>query len=49
MTGADYDYIMDAIECFEIFSLNGMWVLKVMMNFIDDNNNNEIFNIVFII
>ena len=46
MTDADYDYILDKIEFREKFSLKGMWVLTVMMNRIDDNNNNAIFNAV---
>ena len=47
MTDADYDYIMDEIERREKLSLKGMWVLTVMMNVIDDNNNNAIFNVGF--
>ena len=47
MTDADYDYILDEIERREKLSLNGMWVLIVMRNSIDDNNNNAIFNVVF--
>ena len=46
MTDADYDYILDEIERREKISFNGMLVLIVMRNDIDDNNNNAIFNIV---
>ena len=46
MTNADYDYILDEIECREKISLKGMGVLRMMMNHIDDNNNNAIFNVV---
>ena len=44
---ADYDHIMDEIECLERLSLKGMWLLTMMMNQNDDNNNNEIFNVGF--
>ena len=47
MTNPDYDFIMDEIERREILSLKGMWVLIVMRNHIDDNNNNAIFNLGF--
>ena len=47
MTDADYDYIIDKIERNEKLSLKVMGVITVMMNFIDDNNNNAIFNVVF--
>ena len=47
MTDADYDYIFDEIQRREKLSLNGMLVLIVIMNSIDDNNNNAIFNVVF--
>ena len=47
MTDADYDYILDEIERREKLSLKGMWVLIVMRNHIDDNNNNAIFNVGF--
>ena len=46
MTDADYAYILDEIEDNEKLSLNELWVLIAMMNSIDDNNNNEIFNVV---
>ena len=46
MTDADYDYIQDEIEHREKLSLNGMLVLIVTMNRIDDNKNNTIFNVV---
>ena len=46
MTDADYDYIFDEIEYCEKLSFNGILVLIVMMNSIDDNNNNAIFNVV---
>ena len=39
MTDADYDYILDEIDRREKLSLKGMWVLIVMINSIDDNNN----------
>ena len=35
MTDADYDYILDEIECREKLSLNGMLVLIVMINSVD--------------
>ena len=47
MTDADYDYILYEIDRREKLSLKGMWVLIVMRNIIDDNNNNAIFNVVF--
>ena len=47
MTDADYDFIMDEIERCEKLILKGMLVLTVMMNHIDDNNNNAIFNVFF--
>ena len=46
MTDAEYDYILDEIERREKLSLNGILVLIVMMNCIDDNNNSSIFNVV---
>ena len=46
MNDADFDYILDEIERREKMSLNGILVLTVMMNSIDDNNNNSIFNLV---
>ena len=46
MTDADYDYTLDEIERSEKLKLNGMLVLIVMRNSIDDNNNNAIFNVV---
>ena len=46
MTDADYDYILDEIDLSEKLSLKEMWVLIVMMNCIDYNNNNAIFNVV---
>ena len=46
MTDADYDYILDEIEHRENLSLKGMWMLKVIMNHIDDINNNAILNVV---
>ena len=49
MTGAYYDYILDEIERRENLILKGMWVLIVLRNSIDDNNNNAILYIVFII
>ena len=45
ITDADYDYILDKIDSREILSLIGMLVLIVMMNSIDGNNNNAIFNV----
>ena len=45
MTDADYDYILYAIERCKKIILRGMWVLIVMINHIDDNNN-AIFNVV---
>ena len=47
VTDADYDYITDEIERREKLSLKGTRVLTVMMNCIDDNNNNAIFNVGF--
>ena len=46
MTDADYDYILDEIERREKIILNRMLVFIVIMNGIDDNNNNAIFNVV---
>ena len=46
MAGANYDYILDEIKRHEKLGLKVMWVLIVMMNCIDDNNNNAIFNVV---
>ena len=46
MTDTDYDYILDEIEHFEKLSLKVMLVLIVMMNCIDDNNSNALFNVV---
>ena len=39
MTDADYDYILDEIECREILSLNGMLVLTMTSNSTDGKNN----------
>ena len=46
MTDADYNYILDEIERREKLSFNGMLVLIVTINSIDDNNNDAIFNVV---
>ena len=47
MNDADYDYILNEIECRKKLSLKGMWVLIVKVNCIDDNNNNATFNVFF--
>ena len=47
VTDADYDYIMNEIERREKLSLKVTWVLIVMRNHIDDNNNNAEFNVGF--
>ena len=49
MTDDDYDYILDEIQRSEKLSLNRMWVLIVMRNSTNDNNNNAILYVVFII
>ena len=47
MTDADYDCILDEIECREKLILNGMLVLIVKNSSTDDNNNNSILYVVF--
>ena len=47
MTHADYDYILNEIECREKLSLKGMLVLILTSNSTDDNNHNAILCVVF--
>ena len=47
MTDADYDYILDEIECREKLSVKGMWVAIVTRNSTDDKNCNAILYVVF--